>query len=176
MDVMEAIRRRRSVREYLATPIPPKVLEEVTEALRLAPSACNNQPWRFIIVTDKEQRLKVAQACNGQLFVAGAPVLIVGCAVPEMAYPRMGGYWNTADIDVAIAMDHLTLAATEAGLGSCWIGAFDEKAIKALLQVPEPVKVVAMMMLGYPAMEGVLRTAGHENRKGRHEVFSENRF
>ena len=176
MHVMQAIETRRSVRKYRPDPIPEETLHQVTEALRLAPSACNNQPWRFIIVNDQSLRAKVAQASRGQLFMAEAPVIIVGCALPKKAYPSMGGYWNSADVDVTIALDHLTLAAAAAGLGTCWIGAFDEEAIKTLLSIPPEAKIVAMTPLGYPKQEGLLCPVGPGDRKSREEIFSNNRY
>ena len=176
MEVMEAIRRRRSVRSYDGRPVPVAVLEEVTEALRLAPSACNNQPWRFILVTDAELRWRVARACRERMFMAEAPLIVVGCGLPARAYPKMGGYWNSAEIDVAIAIDQLTLAAAAAGLGTCWIGAFDEQAVKTLLKVPPEAKVVALTPLGYPAREELIHPAEPGSRKPRGEVFSVNQY
>ncbi|MCL5269557.1 MAG: nitroreductase family protein [bacterium] len=176
MDVMEAIRIRRSVRAYRPDPIEEATLEAVTEALRLAPSACNNQPWRFVLVTDPALRARLAEAAHGQAYLAEAPVVVVGCAFPDRAYPRMGGYWNSADVDLAIAIDHLTLAAAAVGLGTCWIGAFDEGAVKKMLGVPAGVKITAMTPLGYPREAGLLRPVEAERRKSRGEVFSFNKF
>ncbi|MBZ5637669.1 MAG: nitroreductase family protein [Acidobacteriia bacterium] len=172
MDVMEAIRRRRSVREYRSDPIPADVLERVTEALRLAPSACNYQPWRFVLVTEPKLRAEVAAACHEQLFVAEAPVVVVGCALPETAYKRMGERWNSADVDVAVAIDHLTLAAVAEGLGTCWIGSYDEGALRRLLGVPEEAKIVALTPLGYPRHPSLLQAVKPGDRKPRSEVFS----
>ena len=176
LDVMDAIRRRRSVREYRRDPIPAAVLERVTDALRLAPSACNYQPWRFLLVTDPRLRGEVAQACHGQLWMANAPVTVVACALPAAAYKRMGETWNSADVDVTIALTQLTLAAVDAGLGTCWIGSFDEKAVKRLLHVPEHAKIVAMTPLGYPKREGLNRPVREDERRPRREVFSTDRY
>jgi nitroreductase len=172
MDVMEAIRRRRSVREYRDDPVPPETMDRVTEALRLAPSACNYQPWRFVLVADVETRVALAEACHEQTFVAEAPWIVVACALPETAYKRMGEYWSSAEVDVAIAVDHLTLAAAAEGLGTCWIGSFDEKAVKRLLRVPPEAKVVALTPLGYPRHPSLLRPVRPDERKPRSEVFS----
>lgn len=176
MDVMTAIRNRRSVRAYRPDPIPADLFERVTEALRLAPSACNNQPWRFILVTQPELRQKIAHASHDQMFIADAPVIVVGCGLPARAYPRMGDYWNSAEIDVAIAMDHLALAAAEAGLGTCWIGAFDEREVKALLDIPDEAKVVAMTPLGWPRMSAMIHPIDPGRRKSRAEVFSTDQY
>jgi len=176
MDVMEAIRVRRSVREYSARPIPPDVMERMREALRLAPSACNYQPWKFVIVTDAALKEQIASAANNQHWIAGAPVVVVGVGFPDQAYKRMGGRGNSVDVDLAIALDHLTLAAAAEGLGTCWIGAFDERRVKSLLNVPAGAKVVAMTPLGYPARPDLIRAIQPGKRKPPEDVFVENRF
>jgi nitroreductase len=172
MKVLDAIRTRRSVRSYAAKPIPAAVMEQMRQALRLAPSACNIQPWHFIFVADAALRRELARAANGQMWMAEAPVIVVGCGFPEQAYKRMGGYGNSVDLDLAIALDHLTLAAVAEGLGTCWIGAFDEAKVKGLLNVPKPVKVVAMTPLGYPSSADLNHPVEHGQRKAEADVFS----
>lgn len=157
MDIFEAIRIRRSVRSYSTRPIPAEVMTRMKQALRSAPSACNLQPWHFIFVTDAELRRKVAEAAYRQLWMAAAPVIVVACGIPAVAYKKMGGYGNSADVDVAIAVDHLTLAAVAEGLGTCWIGAFDAQAVKKLLGIPDEIRVVSLMPLGHPAGEPAAR-------------------
>ena len=176
MNVLDAIRTRRSVRSYAAKPIPAEVMERMRQALRLAPSACNIQPRHFIFVTDAALRREVAQAANGQKWMADAPVTVVGCGLPQEAYKRMGGHGNSVDADVAIALDHLTLAAVAEGVGTCWIGAFDEEKVKSLLKIPEEVKVVAMTPLGYPTSSDLNRPIEDGRRKGEPEIFSVNRY
>ncbi|MCK4341694.1 MAG: nitroreductase family protein [Phycisphaerae bacterium] len=176
MDVLAAIRTRRSVRSYSSRPIPARVLARMKQALRWAPSACNMQPWRFVFVTDAELRRQVAQAAYDQLWMSVAPVTVVGCGLPGQAYKKMGGYGNSVDVDVAIALDHLTLAAVAAGLGTCWIGAFDEKQVKRVLDVPRHVKVVAMTPLGYPASPDLNTPLSESKRKPEAEVFSIDRY
>ena len=154
MDVFEAITRRASIRTYRPDPVPQPKLENVLAAMREAPSACNFQPYRFVVVTDEEVRAQLALACRAQHFVARAPVVIVGCGVPDDAYKRMGGHGNSVDVDVAIAMDHMTLAAAAEGLGTCWIGAFDEPQVRRILQIPDSVRVIALSPLGFPAAPG----------------------
>lgn len=172
MDVMEAIRTRRSVRSYRSDPIPDPLRENLEEALQLAPSACNYQPWHFIMVSDNELREQVASACREQMFMAEAPLIVVGCAVPEQAYQTMGGYWNSAVVDVSIAMDHLMLAAAEAGLGTCWIGAFDEKEVRDILKIPDDVTVVALTPVGYPKKPDLLGPSGMPERKDAQRTIS----
>lgn len=176
MNVLDAIRMRRSVRSYAPTSIPADVMARMRHALRLAPSACNIQPWRFILVTDGELRRRVAQAAKDQKWIADAPVIVVGCGLPQQAYKRMGGSGNSVDIDLAIALDHLTLAAVDEGLGTCWIGAFDEAKVKALLCIPEEVKVVAMTPLGYPSSPELNSPAPDSRRKEDAQVFSVNYY
>ena len=176
MDVLEAIRVRRSVRQYDKRPIPDEKLNQVLESLRLAPSACNYQPWRFILVTDEDIKNQLVDAANGQSFIADAPVIVVGCGFEEDAYPRMAGSRSAVEIDVAIALDHLTLAAVEAGLGTCWIGAFSESKVKDILGVPDSVRVVALTPLGYPKSPKLIFPVDESRRKKREEVFSRNKF
>ncbi len=176
MTVLEAIKTRRSVRAYATRPIPPDVLRRCRDALRWAPSACNYQPWRFVFVAEPQLRRELARASYDQVWMADAPVIVAGCGLPEEAYKTMGGYGNSADIDVAIALDHLTLAAVAEGLGTCWIGAFDEKRVKKLLHVPAAVKVVAMTPLGYPASPDLNRPVDDSERKPEAEVFATDRY
>lgn len=149
MEVSEAIKNRRSVRSYKDEPVPEEKLKKVLAAARLAPSAKNLQQWKFVVVRDAEKRKILAEAAMDQSFVGEAPVVIaavslapnhiMGCEVPS--YP----------VDLAIAVDHMTLKAVEEGLGTCWIGAFDQKKVKEILKIPEECKIVALLPLGYPA-------------------------
>ena len=176
MDVLEAIRTRRSVRSYAKRDIPSEVMQRMRCALHWAPSACNYQPWHFILVTDEQLRKEVAKAANGQDWMAIAPVTIVACGLPSQAFKKMGGHGNSVEVDVAIAMDHLTLAAAAEGLGTCWIGAFDEEQVKDLLQIPKAIKVVAMAPLGYPSRRNLNHPLGENRRKGESEIFSVDRY
>jgi len=143
LDVFEAIQKRRSVRSYEHTPVPIETLRKVLEAARLAPSAGNVQPWRFIVVIDSDKRRKIAKGCRYGRFLAESPVVIVGCG-DQKASPR----WHA--IDTSIAMENLVLAATGEGLGTCWIGVFNEEEIKEMLKIPSHLKIVALLALGYP--------------------------
>ncbi len=176
MDVIEAIRMRRSVRSYAPRPIPPATLERMRQALRAAPSACNFQPWRFIFVMDLPLRRKLAQCANDQFWMAEAPVIVAACGLPEQAYQHMGGYGNSVDIDVAVAVDHLTLAAVAEGLATCWVGAFDEQRVKRLLAVPDAAKVVALIPFGYPTAADLNTPLEDARRKPAAEVFSTDRW
>jgi nitroreductase len=176
MDVLEAIKARRSVRSYSSRPIPDDVLDRMRQALRYAPSACNYQPWQFIFVSDPGLRQNIAKAANDQLWIADAPITILGCGFPEAAYKKVGGYGNSVEIDVAIALDHLTLAAVAEGLGTCWIAAFSEPKVKSLLEVPRHVRVVAMTPLGYPASPDLIFPVDESRRKSAADIFSSDHY
>lgn len=153
LNVFDAVKKRSSVRRFLDKPIEEAKLKVVLEAGRLAPSAKNLQEWRFILVKDPEIRRKIGQAANGQEFVGEAPVVIVACAVTDLRVMSCGQLCYP--IDVAIALDHISLVAVELGLGTCWIGAFDEDKVKEILGIPKEVRVVELMPVGYAAFEKV---------------------
>lgn len=157
MDIYETIKQRTSVRGYRSTEVEEEKLSRILDAARLAPSGKNAQPWIFIVVKNKETREKLVPACKGQKFVAEAPIVIVACGREELAYNKMGGYWNSLPVDIGIALEHLMLAAVSEGLGTCWIGAFAEEEVRTILGVPEDVKIVALTPVGYPATERTIR-------------------
>ncbi len=150
MDFYEIIKKRRSVRSYKPDPIPEDVLERILEAGRLAPSAKNLQPWRFLVIRDKKVIEELVPAMRNQRFIAEAPVLIGVVALEKDAWGRMGGYWASYPVDCAIALEHIILAATAEGLGTCWIGAYDEKEVARILNLPPGEKPIAFTPLGYP--------------------------
>ncbi|HHI68575.1 MAG TPA: nitroreductase [Planctomycetes bacterium] len=148
MDVYEAIRTRKSVRAYLDKDVPQEVLLRILEAARLAPSAKNLQEWRFVVVRDPRTREKLARAARNQAFVAQAPVVLACCAETDGHVMTCGQ--ACYPIDVAIAIDHITLCAVAEGLGTCWIGAFFEDQVKEILGIPPHIRVVELLPLGYP--------------------------
>jgi nitroreductase len=148
MDFQELIRVRRSIRGYRPDPVAEDVLHRILGAGRIAPTACNLQPCQWIVVTSAETRLRMREVYARDWFWQ-APVILVGCGEPAKAWQRGDG-WNAVEIDLAIAMDHIILAATEEGLGTCWVCAFDEAKAKEILSVPPEVRVLAMTPLGYP--------------------------
>jgi nitroreductase len=148
MNVIDAIKTRKSVRAYRDQPVEDDKLNLILEAGRLAPSAANRQEWRFVIVREKETREKIVQAAGNQEFIGEAPVVIVACAETDGRIMKCGQ--ACYPIDVAIALDHITLTAVELGLGSCWIGHFDEGKVKEILEIPDRIRVVEIMPLGYP--------------------------
>ena len=169
--LMELIETRRSIRSYKDQEIEEDKLDYVLQAFRKAPSAKNLQPWKLVVIKNKKILKDIAIACNNQTFMEEAPVIIAACAKEEEAYGMMGGYMNSYPIDIAIALEHLILAATEKGLGTCWIGAFKEQLVKDILGVPEDVRVVALTPLGYPDREASIR-----GRKPLTEIISYDKY
>jgi len=149
MNVIDAIKARRSIRAYQDRPIEEEKLLKVLEAGRLAPSARNLQDWKFIVVRDKNKRQRLSVVALNQSFMAQAPVVIAACGI-ETEYIMTCGQ-HTYPIDVSIAVDHMSLAAMEQGLGTCWIGAFYEDLAREILGIPEKIRVVVVLTLGYPA-------------------------
>jgi len=152
MKFLELAEKRRSVRAYKTEEVPEKLLQGVLEAGRLAPSAVNRQPWRFIVVREEMNRRALGAAYAREWFWK-APVILVVCILPGEAWVRPYDGQNYAMIDGAIALDHMTLAAAELDLGTCWIGAFDPSAVRNILNLPDGVEVVGMTPLGFPDVE-----------------------
>jgi len=148
MDVSEAIRRRYSCRNYADKPLEKKQLDMILEAARQAPSAKNLQDWRFVVVTDKAAKKKLAVAANGQTFVENAGAIIVACTISDHVM-RCGQ--AIGPIDVSIAIEHMCLQATELGLATCWIGSFYPDKVRAVVEIPEEVEIIELLALGHPA-------------------------
>jgi nitroreductase len=148
MEVMEAIRQRRSIRNYADRPVEEEKLNLILEAGRLAPSAANRQEWRYVVVREKETRQELMKAAKGQGFVGQAAVVIAACA--ETDNHEMSCGQLSYPIDVAISVDHMTLKALEEGLGTCWVGAFYEDKVKKILGIPDDIRVVELLTIGYP--------------------------
>ena len=159
MELMEAIEARRSVRAYLDRPVEREKLDLLAEALRLAPSACNSQPWKIVFVTEPGLRARVAAAtCTPPIplnkFAASAPALAVLVVERPKASAQAGALVTGRKyplIDLGIAAEHLCLRATDLGLGSCMLGWFDARRIKRLLGIPAARAVGLVVTLGYPA-------------------------
>lgn len=148
MEVIDVIRNRRSIRAYQPKPVEEDKLMRVLEAGRLAPSASNRQEWRYVVVRNEATRKELMKIAYNQHFVGEAPVVIAACAETDNHVMACGQLCYP--IDVAISIDHITLQAVAEGLGTCWIGKFDEKAAKELLGIPTEVRVVELLTLGYP--------------------------
>ena len=151
MEFQELIKNRYAVRAYQSRAIAQEVLDRVLDAFVLAPTAANKQPIGLIVVETEGNEEALRRVYRQDWFAKQPPYVLVACATPETAWVRRDDGKNYADVDVAIAMDHLVLAATAEGLGTCWIGAFDPVAAQEVLGLPEGVEPVAMTPLGYPA-------------------------
>jgi len=170
-NFLEIVGKRKSIRSYKNVEVEKEKLDYIIEAFRKAPSAKNLQPWKLIIVTDKKIIKELIVACRNQTFIGEAPIVIAACAKEQEAYGTMGGYMNSYPVDIGISLEHLILAAAEQGLGTCWIGAFNEGSVKEILKIPSNVRVVALTPLGYP--DGTARERG---RKSVEEIVSYNRY
>jgi len=146
MELYEAIKTRRSVRKYQKTPVSPDKLKRILEAARLAPSACNLQPWKFLVVSSKENKEKLRGII--QEWALEAPIVIIALGNKKNAWSRDNE--SVHQIDVAIAVEHIILAATAEGLGSCWICAYDRKRLSKALNIPTEWEPVAVTPIGYP--------------------------
>lgn len=155
MDLSQVIRDRRSIRKYKDTPVEWDKIERVLNAARLAPSWKNQQCWRFLVLTDAAKRASLLAAFGednpGKKAIAMAPIVIVVCADPAESAVENGIEYFIAD--TAIAFEHLCLEAHELGLGTCWMGMFDEASAKAALGVPEGIRIVGITPIGYPDQE-----------------------
>ena len=148
MTILETVRKRYSCRAYQERSIEQEKLDSIFEAARLAPSAKNMQDWRFVVVTDKGKKRKIAEAANNQMFLERAGAIIVACSNSDDVM-RCGQ--AIGPIDVAIALDHISLQATELGLATCWIGSFYPEKVRPILGIPDDIAVIELMALGYPA-------------------------
>ena len=151
MEFLELIEKRYSVRAYKPNDVEDEKLEAVLEAARLAPTAVNYQPFQIIVIHTNGRESELNRIYPANWFVQ-PPLLICVCAVRDKAWKRRDGK-NFMDIDATIVMDHIILAATSIGLGTCWIGAFDAVAAEEVLNLPEGVEPVVFTPLGYPADE-----------------------
>jgi nitroreductase len=153
MDILSVIKGRRSVRDFLTKEIPEELINELVEALIWAPSAGNLQARRFIFVKNPEIKKKLARAALGQSFIAEAPLVLVGCADLERIARRYGSRGMNLYViqDVSASIMQLMLFAHEKGLGTVWVGAFDEKAVSDILHLPSHLRPVAIVPVGYPA-------------------------
>ena len=154
MDFWQVIEERHSVRGFDAgREVPPEMVQRILEAAIRAPSAGNCQPWHFVVVRNEQTKDLLAVAAYEQWFIAEAPVVIVVCADPVRSASRYGsrGVQLYCLQDTAAATEHILLAATALGLGACWVGAFDERAASKALGLPDSLRPVAIVPIGYPA-------------------------
>lgn len=148
MEFLELAKKRYSVRAYKSTSVEDDKLQQVLEAARIAPTADNRQPFQLIVIHTKGREADLRRIYNTSWFVQ-APIVICACGIPSQGWGQPSGK-NYCEIDVAIAMDHLILAAADLGLGTCWVGAFDPQATREVLKLSDDLEPVAFTPLGYP--------------------------
>ncbi len=161
VEFLELVKKRRSVRKFSGRAVAREKIELCLEAARLAPSACNAQPWRFLVFDDPERKARLCRAaCSGiyrnSSFIAGAPVVIAALSTPGKLLPGLAGRFQGKHyplIDLGIAAEHLVLQAAELGLGTCWVGWFNAPAVKKLLGLPKGENPVVLIPVGYPEAE-----------------------
>jgi len=165
MSITELLLTRRSIRKYRQEQISQDNLHSILEAGRYAPSASNGQPWRFIVLTDQDIKDKLSRR-QWSGFVRDSAVTIVGCAYEGDAYSRR---WST--VDTTIALENMVIAGWGLGIGSCWIGDFDEAEVRRILEVPKEWKIIALISFGYPE-----EIPAAPPRRQLSEIVSYNRF
>mgnify|MGYP001301031492 CR=1 FL=1 len=170
MSFVDIAKKRYAVRNYQDRPVEKEKILQVLEAARLAPSAVNYQPLHFIVITDENVKKEIAEVYPREWFKK-APVVIVICGDHSKSWKRWDGK-DHCDIDAAIAIDHMTLAAADIGLGTCWICAFDAQKCHKILNLPSDWEVIALLPVGYPAEEG----RGEKKRKSLDELVSWERY
>lgn len=168
MNFLELVKSRYSVRSFQERDVEPEKLAYLLECARLAPSACNRQPWRYLVVRDKQQREALCGAAERFTWMHTAPLFIVVCTDDSEAWVRRSDNHNHSDVDAAITTEHLCLAAVEQGLGSCWVCAFDVEKCREALQIDPALRPVVILPIGYPAVE-----AHDKIRKPLHEIKTE---
>jgi len=161
--VLNCIKERYSVRKFKDKPVEQEKLDVILEAARMAPSASNVQPWKFVVLRDDAKRAQLTEICKGQKFVSQAPVTIAICA-NNTDYTMTYGQ-KAYTVDATIASEHIVLQATELDLGTCWIGAFFHDQMAELINLPDDYKIVGLLPLGYPDIE-----KGNRNLKPMEEL------
>jgi len=168
MEFTELIHTRESIRNYDPNrPVPKDILEKILDAGRLAPSACNYQPWKFLIISSSAMLEKI-RACYKRDWFKDAPQVIVILGLKNQAWNRSYDGYNSIETDVAIAMTHIILAAENEGVGSCWIEAYDPALLKEAINPGENQLIFGIAPLGYPK-PGYKKTL-KKNRKSLAEI------
>jgi len=157
-SLIDLIKKRKSIRKYKDLEVPEDVIRSCIEAARLAPSAENSQPWRFVIIQNKEKIKELGKKAFSGIFsptsfASNAPVLIIVLAKLDILANKLGKFIRNVSfyqIDIGIAVEHLVLRAAEQGLGTCWIGWFNESAVRKFLNIPKIYKIPVIISMGYP--------------------------
>lgn len=154
MNFLELVKARYSVRNYDTRAVEQNKLDYLMECVRMAPSAVNFQPWKFEVVKE-ESRLSELKSAYSREWIQSAPCIVVACANHEVSWHRKADGKDHADIDVAIAVEHLCLAAAEQGLGTCWVCNFDVERCKEIMQLPAHLEPVVLIPVGYSLDEAM---------------------
>jgi nitroreductase len=184
MEFMDVVLSRESVRNFSTEPVPQEILEQILEAGRWAPSAQNKQPWRFIVITDKTVIQKLHLHCGFiglvNVFMKDASFIVIACADPKEDITINGQAYYL--VDTAIALQQMVLSAWSFGVGSCWMAGFSEASIKAFLDIPQSIRVIAICPFGYPKdkktfyAKAVSSFAGSRKRLPKESVFFINKW
>jgi len=172
MKIIDLIKKRCSIREYANTPVEQEKLDYILEAARLAPSACNLQPWKFVIIQSMEGIDKI-RACYERKWFKTAPLYILICGDHTQSWKRDTDHKDHTDIDIAIATEHICLAATELGLGTCWVCHFDTKRCIELFNIPEDIEPIAIIPLGYPTDPNLFENTSRKRKSIEEIVINE---
>jgi len=170
MSFLELVKNRYSVRDYKDIPVEREKILQVLEAARNAPSACNLQPCKFIVLTDEKIKSQIAEAYPRDWFMK-APVIIAACGDHSISWKRNDGE-DHCDIDLGIVVEHIALAAADIGLGTCWVCAFDAEKCHEILELPDNLEVVALLPMGYSREEKI----PEKKRKSIDEIVSWNHY
>ncbi len=171
-NFLDLVKARYSCRKYLSTPVDRETIMAVLETARLAPSACNRQPWQYV-VADTPELCKEIAGCYGRDWVDNVPVFVVAIGDHDQAWHRAEDSKDHTDVDLSIAVEHICLAATAAGLGSCWICNFDEPRLRETLNLPDNLEAIAIIPLGYPDPESAVP---EKKRKASEEIIRWGKF
>lgn len=184
MEFMDVVLSRQSVRNFVTEPVSTEIMDQILEAGRWAPSTQNRQPWRFLVITDREIIRKLPTHCgfiglvNG--FMKDAGFVVIACAEPKDDLVLNGQSYYL--VDTAIALQQMVLTAWNFGIGSCWLGAFSEASVKAFLDIPQSIRVIAICPFGYPKdkktlyAKAVSSFAGSRKRKSKESIFLMNKW
>jgi len=165
VNFQKLLRNRFSVREYTPEKVDPKLLNQILLAAQFAPTAANRQPFKLIVIHTEDKREEIKKIYDREWF-SSAPILICACGIPELGWVRADGK-SYIDVDVAIVLDHISLAAADLGLGTCWVASFNVESARKILRIPQNAEPIAFMSLGYPA-----GSPGEKERKTLEELVS----
>ena len=171
MKFLELAKARYSCRNYKQVAVPPEKLDYILECARVAPSAANFQPWHIIVIQDPQKKAEIAAVYPRDWF-RDAPALLILCGDHQASWKRQDGK-DHCDIDISIITDHITLAAAEQELATCWICNFNAALCSEILRLPDEIEPIVILTLGFP---NDTASARHENRKTMNEIIHRERF